>query len=431
MRRRRLLRNPVAVALVLSFAALVAVAVSDPAGLLPGTSSDRRPSSPAAPPDAAVWGLGPGGVEALPQDGTPTLFVAPGGKGPCEEEAPCGSIDDAYQRARPGEVVELAPGRYPHQRVQHRPDAAVFPTNVVVRPPRAGAATIDGALVLASRLTLRGVRSTGPIGLRKEAAYSRLESIVIEGDVKRRKESWAGSAVGLGADHTALVDSVLTGNVDQDLLKVQMGATDVLVEGNRIGGADKGPLAGHVDCIQVQGAHRVVIRRNIIYRCSNSALFISSHVGPISDVLVESNFIQDCLVRTDGCRGAFAVYLQRDKAGANDTVGLRFLHNTVDGRIRLAPDIPGLEMRGNIIRQLDECGSFEDWNLVETTRCPRLSPNDRRGKPVYVDRERVDLRLRAGSPGLGFGVPGPPPPDIAGERSLGRGNAGAHQGQGL
>jgi hypothetical protein len=419
--------NPVALAVILSAAALVAVVVYGPFGDKSGPTPRKEPPTGVAPLRPSL--PTPFAADQL-DNGTPTLFVAPGGTGTCSQGSPCGSIDDAYQRAEAGAVVELAPGTYPKQVVNPRQGALALGTNVLVRPAKAGTATIGGAQIRGPRLTLRGVRSTGTIMLRPGADFARVELITIEGDVKSEENSNLGAAVGLGADHSALVGSVVRGGVDQDPVKVQMEATDVLVEGNIIGDASRGPLAGHVDCIQVQGAHGVVIRRNVLYRCSNSSLFISSHVLPVSDVLVESNFIQDCLERTPGCHGGFAVYLQRDKAGVNDTLGVRFVHNTVDGMLRVDSTLNGLEIRGNIIRELNDCGPFEDWNLIETTRCRRLSPNDRMGTPAFVDREQVNLRLRKQSPGLGFGGPEFPDVDIDGNRPNAHVNAGADQGTG-
>ncbi len=425
MRRLAPLRSPVAVAVVLSVAGLAAAVSADvPGRLARSLSGDQPPTSPRPlPPD----GSHPAGAEG----GEPTLFVSPKGTGSCRRSSPCGSIDEAYQQAQAGDVIELAPGRYPRQRVRPRQDAAGLASNVVVRAKRRGAATIDGALVLGPRLTLRGIRSTGEIALRPGADFSRLESIVIDGNVKGDATSLRGAAVGIGAHYTALVDSLVRGNVDQDLVKVQMGATDVLIEGNRIGEANVGPLKGHVDCLQVQGGHRIVIRRNVLYRCSVSALFISGRPLPVSDVLVEANFIQDCLVRTAGCRGPFAVYLEGDKDGGNPTRGVRFVHNTVDGAVSVEPEGQvGLEVKGNIIRELNSCGDFEDWNLIQSTRCPRLSPNDRIGTPHFVDRDKVDLRLRKGSSGVGFAGPAAPQVGIFGRERIGVGNAGADQGVG-
>ena len=417
--------NPVALAVVLSAAALVAVVVLAPFD----EPARRRRAVEPAPPLPAWRPPTPIRFDQL-DNGTPTLFVAPGANGDCTRTSPCGSIDAAYQRAEEGAVVELAPGTYPKQSVNPRSEALLFGANVLVRPAQPGTATIGGAVVRGPAITLRGVRSTGTIMLRPGANFARVELVTIEGDVKSEVDRNLGAAVGLAANHSALVGSVVRGTVDQDPVKVQMGATDVLVEGNIIGEAFRGPDNGHVDCIQVQGARRVVIRRNVLYRCANSALFVSSHVLPVSDVLVESNFIQDCLEPTLRCRGFFAVYLRRDKAGIHDTLGLRFVNNTVDGAMRIDPNLAGLEVKGNIIRELNECGPFEDWNLIGETQCRRLSPNDRIGTPAYVDRERVNLRLRRDSPGVGFGPPGLPAADIDGNAPNGRGNAGADQSAG-
>lgn len=52
----------------------------------------------------------------------PALFVSPNGlaAGPCSRASPCASWNAAYQRARPGQVIEVAGGTYPGQTIEGR-----------------------------------------------------------------------------------------------------------------------------------------------------------------------------------------------------------------------------------------------------------------------------------------------------------------------
>jgi chitodextrinase len=110
---------------------------------LPALPAPPAPPAPPTPP-------GPGG-------GSAALFVAPNGSdaGVCVRVAPCASWNRAYGLARPGQVVEVAGGRYPGQLLQSRaalknlsPGCAPGSTTncVVFRPAAGQTVTIDGRL---------------------------------------------------------------------------------------------------------------------------------------------------------------------------------------------------------------------------------------------------------------------------------------------
>src|SRR5205807_4633111 len=210
------------------------------------------------------------------------------------------------------------------------PKAAAFTSNVLVRPAVGTLVRIHGGFeIYPPHLTLRGVEiSDGPVIVRQGSDYTRLEDLVVDGVASPQ------IAVELFANHTALVQSILTGNVDEDELHIGSGGsavTDVLVQGNSIGLAVVGPQHGHVDCVQfASAASYVTVIDNILYRCANSSLIIKPDLGEIHHVVVANNFIQDCFQRTGACNGSYAVYVRTASYPIHD---ITFSHNAVNGHL--------------------------------------------------------------------------------------------------
>src|SRR3954451_23944060 len=97
-----------------------------------------------------VWLAASGAValaSAAPATAAPALHVAPGGSdgGRCTAARPCASFDRAYHAARAGQVVRVAAGAYPDQRITPRGGALASP---VVFRPAAGARVSVGDLAL-------------------------------------------------------------------------------------------------------------------------------------------------------------------------------------------------------------------------------------------------------------------------------------------
>jgi hypothetical protein len=94
---------------------------------------------------AALAAVGCFGSAKAGRTALPTLSVAPTGSdtNPCTTAAPCASFDRAYRVAQPGQIVEVAAGAYPDQRIGF--DASkTSPTDVVFRPA-AGASVVVGS----------------------------------------------------------------------------------------------------------------------------------------------------------------------------------------------------------------------------------------------------------------------------------------------
>src|SRR3954468_7949777 len=67
--------------------------------------------------------------------GSATLYVAPNGSdsNACTQSAPCASLDGGYQKANPGDHVQVAGGTYGNQRLYFDADKTST-TDVVIEP---------------------------------------------------------------------------------------------------------------------------------------------------------------------------------------------------------------------------------------------------------------------------------------------------------
>src|SRR5687767_7930320 len=87
-----------------------------------------------------------------------TLYVAVGGNdvGSCTSAAPCGSFGRAYRVAAPGDVVEVAAGRYGNQRIDPDPAKEGTVAEVLIRPALGAAVVITDLLSFASNVRYSG-----------------------------------------------------------------------------------------------------------------------------------------------------------------------------------------------------------------------------------------------------------------------------------
>lgn len=335
------------------------------------------------------------------------LYASAAGQGrDCAPAAPC-SLQAALDEATSGQTIQVLPGTVSRVRLQdesgHLKNAD---SNVVLAPVSPAETTLDGVQVFASHVTLSGFEATGDgVFLRPSATYSRIDSLNY--DNGGRSTTAGLPAVTLGGSHQALVNSVIRGTTDADLVFLGTTAepvTNILVQGNALGPAAVGPAGGHVDCLQLgTAASHVAIVGNLMRGCSNSSIIIKADRGDISDVLIANNMMQGCLQRSSSCAGYYAAYVRLNRQTEYTLKDVQLLHNTVDGALDL-DEVPGLVVDSNIISSFskgqDKCGPWFTNNLVADTGCRRtLAAGNQRGTATFVDRDAGDLRLRPGSLG--------------------------------
>jgi hypothetical protein len=336
---------------------------------------------------AAGIGLGTGPAAAAPLT---EAFAAPGGAGSaCTVAAPC-SLATALSVAGPGATVLLAAGNYCTQSLPARSAAATFTSNITVRPVTGATVTMTALTLRQAHVTVTDITVNGTVYLVASANFNTLNRIQVNG---------AGTFV--HSSDVTITNSTFQGGHSIDGL--QLGdAHRVLVEGNTIRNFDQLGTSGlHADCLQIFDSSDITVRRNRLSNCHNSAVIFSggSNKG-INRVLLQSNFIQGCIVKTAACGGGNALDLRYTKA-----VDVTVVNNTmVSGTIRLDP-LPGLVFDRNILGYLSQCNSpmtntiIEQWNTGLCAQPTALGHNGNVSAQVsFVDAANGDLHLTAAAP---------------------------------
>ena len=250
---------------------LAAVAVLAAASLLvAGVAGGRKDARPAA----SVW-VSPSGSDERS----------------CRKRAePCASLDRAYRAARPGEVVEIAAGRYGEQAILADPSKSGT-KHVLVRPAKDARVTVE-QLVLGSgdggdgprHLTIRGLRTAfaGRDRQRPVTVLPGTRDVDLVGLDAGNFTIWGAAGVRvLGGDWgpCAIGPDAPCGNVKIDAGPEGYPTEDVLVQGARIHDFRFGPecYGGgedcHFECMYVNGSRNVTIRGSKFRDCALFDIF--------------------------------------------------------------------------------------------------------------------------------------------------------------
>jgi len=315
-----------------------------------------------------------------------TRYAAADGSGStCSADEPC-AVGDAIARADGGTVL-LAAGDYGDLELAGGSSQAVVRTDQVALEPLDGAAVVVGKLTLdLPATTWRGVTFTGGIYLDTAAGGTVLDDIHVD-----------GSGVFVHAADVTISDSVIENGTSIDGIQIA-GARNVTIENSTVRGFGQGPGSDvHSDCVQIFDSSEVVLRGNYLGNCDNAGLIFSPGGGDgISDVLVEANRIQGCIVETERCSGGTAFDL-RDVTTITDVV---VRNNTMlDGSVMVDP-LDGLVFDRNIVGYASNCAMpmtnsiVASWNTGNCDRPDALGRDGNRQGEVRVrDRQSGDLAL--------------------------------------
>ncbi|WP_246140120.1 right-handed parallel beta-helix repeat-containing protein [Protaetiibacter larvae] len=309
--------------------------------------------------------------------------VAPTGSGSaCSTAAPCDLVT-AVRASGPGDVVELRTGSYGEYTLSGAGGTAAAPLTV-----RAAAGAQPRIVRITSSVpsvVWTGLTITGTFYLNAPAAGSTLTGMRFD-----------GGGLFLRSSRATVTANTFGGGSSIDGIQVGR-ASDVLIEGNTITGYNQSIANGyHADCLQIFDSSRVTVRGNRLANCYNAGIILSPGDGTgITDVLIESNFIQGCVVRTAACEGGSAVDLRPPKLS-----GLVVRGNTIlDGSTRLIPS-PGLVFDRNIVGYLSDCTApitntvVLSWNAAMCAQPAALGTNGNRyGTVDFVDRDGGELHL--------------------------------------
>ncbi len=313
------------------------------------------------------------------------LAAGPKGSGSaCSTQSPC-SLETALGKAREGSVITLADGEYGSMDLTGGSNLKNLASNVLVGPAKGATPTFDRLTIEVPSVTWRGITVTGVMFVNKPAVDTRLENIHV-----------SGTGLFLRSQHVTVTDSLFEGGSSVDGIQVG-GASDVLIQNNEVRDYDQNKNNGlHADCVQIFDSTKVTLRANKLSNCYNAGIILSSGKGTgMKDILIESNFVQSCIVKTSDCEGGSAADLRYAK-----TTNLVVRNNSFSGgSVRVDP-LPGLVFDRNIVAYLADCASpmtnsiVEKWNAKSCTKPDAVgSAGNRTGDVEYVDEQAGDLHL--------------------------------------
>ena len=224
-----------------------------------------------------------------------SVFVAPGGNDsrPCTNAAaPCATFDRAYRMAEPGEVVELAAGSYPGQRMTA--DASKSGAAVALRPASGAAVVVDELEVEgASGVTFQDIAFGGTIHVTNADSSSlgsrdvTFESVTaqtfrVTGRVARI--AFVGGSFGNTVDNQPQVKKYDFS--DPDAASPQA----ILIEGVRFSDFRASSDGVHTECLQLIHASGLTVRASRLDSCDGTGA-IGVTDGPLEHLTFENNFI--------------------------------------------------------------------------------------------------------------------------------------------
>jgi Domain of unknown function (DUF4214) len=288
------------------------------------------------------------------------LFVSPGARGNCSAASPCGSINDAYQAARSGDVIQVAGGTYPGETIHGRGDATGFSRHVTVRPAPGASVRVGSLEVNGSRLRFEGLQVSGHVQVNSGVRFVDLVRLTVNGSV------YVASA-----NDILVADSTIRPSVDNDGLQIKPRNSSyprperVVVRGNTIGPIVASPGTTHIDGIQLIASLDVLIESNNITRCASQCI-----IGGAGN---QNLRVADNRIELSSNNGGYnAINLQ-------NIPNLKIVRNNiVHGAVELNPSDPGLLLDGNTIPLLRDCGPFAVNNVIRQTHCASQLPSSNR-----------------------------------------------------
>jgi hypothetical protein len=231
-----------------------------------------------------------------------------------------------------------------------------------------------------------------------------------------------GAGMFLRSTNVTVRNSTFRNGVSLDAIQIS-SAKNALIEHNTVQDYNQSGTTGyHADCIQIFDSTGVTLRGNNLRNCYNSAIIFSPGQNKgISNVLIESNFVQGCLVKSASCNNGNDLDI-RYSSVTNVTVR----NNTfLTGTVRLTT--PGIVFDRNIVDYLSDCGSvmtnsvISRWNKgVCATPASLGTRGNRQGVVPVQDNASGNLHLlTAGSAKIvPFSGPVPAALDYDGEPML-------------
>jgi hypothetical protein len=240
------------------------------------------------------------------------LHVAPGGSdaAPCSALKPCRTFDRAYRAARPGQVVQLAAGRYREQKIRVD-DAKVSGRDVVFEPARGAHVVVDDLQVYGSHVEFRNFTLTNTWATfvqTNDATFRNLRASYFVISSSRNIRVLGGS-YGPAVDTKSQVQP-LPDNVEP---------RNITVDGVFFHDYTRKDPISHLECLQFGAGSGIIVRNSRFKNCNDFDLMMGiwGNVPEPSNILIENNLFEPSTEATSCC---VAYYSMMTAGWANTTI---------------------------------------------------------------------------------------------------------------
>lgn len=293
-------------------------------------------------------------------------FVSPGGSdsATCGASDPCRSFDRAYRVAQPGQVVEVAGGTYPTQRIEHDP-SKTSSADVYFRPKVGDAVKVAGDIdVYGSHVTVMAMQAEDTdIPYDGPADVSDVTFWAMDG---RNFTIDSGQDVNvIGGDYgpaSSCGGAYGGGNNGIRMNRPGVMPSDILIWGVDIHDVQSYDLdACHIECLIVGAGENIIVRSSRFWNCSIFDIFLQPFNGAISDVTLENNWFAAPTDPNGNVNSGRAV----EFSGGGPWQNLLIRHNSANTAINLNDGAPNPQyvntsVIGNIaIRSTPPCFSAQ------------------------------------------------------------------------
>ena len=288
-------------------------------------------------------------------------FVKIGGSdsGSCTAQSPCGSFDRAYEVADPGEIVDVAAGTYPTQRIEY--DSGKTSADDVYFRPAAGAAVKIAGDIFAygSHVTFMSMQ-VGDTEIPYDGPAD-VSDVTFWGMDGRNFTIDSGTQISvIGGDYgpaSSCGGSYGGGNNGIRMNRPGVMPSDILIWGVDIHDVQSYDLVKcHIECLIVGAGQNITVRASRFWNCSIFDIFLQPFNGPISDVTLENNWFATPTDPNGKPNSGRAV----EFSGGGPWHNLLIRHNSVNTAINLNDGAPNptyvnTSVIGNIAERAVAC----------------------------------------------------------------------------
>lgn len=297
----------------------------------------------------------------VPPSAPATRFVKADGSdsGDCTAAAPCRSFNRAYEVADPGEIVDVAGGTYPAQRIEYD-SSKTSAEDVFFRPAAGTFVNVAGNIdAYGSHVTLMAMQAQDT-----EVPYdgpADVSDVTFWGMDGRNFTIDSGTQVNvLGGDYgpaSSCGGSYGGGNNGIRMNRPGVMPSDILIWGVDIHDVQSYDLVQcHIECLIVGAGQNITVRGARFWNCSIFDIFLQPFNGQISDVTLENNWFATPTDPNGKPNSGRAV----EFSGGGPWNNLLIRHNSVNTAINLNDGAPGpqyanVRVIGNIAERATAC----------------------------------------------------------------------------